>query len=284
MRTGRAAEGETLARKVLAQVDDPRSRLSSGTVANVRGILAQARHDLGLPAQAEAATEADVDDLRVKMPRSGALASRLVQLAEMRAARGRVDEAAALLREGETLWLRYAGSPVPAGVTHTIALAKARLALAQGEPRAALDHLAVIPSQQAPNRTLERLAVLADVERADAARRAGRPDEALHAAERALARLRAVSEHRLPLVEGRALVALGRAQAALGRRADAALTLGAALQLQEAQLPPSSLWLADARLALGELLPRSDPARSRQLLAAARAARAALASKAPGRP
>ncbi len=274
MRTGRMAEGESLARSVRDRIEDPQSRLSGGTVANVRGTLAFARYDLGLPAEADAAAQADVADLRIKMPRSGALAAGLVKLADIRTARGRYDEAAVLLREGEASWLRYAGTPTPDGVMQTITLAKARLALGRGEPQAAFELLAAMPPQTAPSRALERLALLADIERADAARRVGRLDEALRAAERAVVALQAVPDRRLPLVEGQALLALGRAQAASGRSVDAITTLSAAVKLQETQGHPSSLGLANARFALAELLARSDPVRARQLQAAAASARA----------
>jgi len=271
MRTGRMAEGESLANSVLRRINEPKARLSSGAAANVRGILASARFDLGLPKEADATTQADVDDLRVKMPRSGALGSRLVSLADVRTALGRYDEADVLLREGEALWLRYSGNPAPAGVIRTIALVRARLALARGESQVALEHLAAIPPHPAPAGAIERLALLAEIERSDAARRAGKLEAAMRAAEHAVAALRSVPNHRLPVVEGRALVALGRAQEAAGRSADAINTLNDAVNRHATQGHPSSLWLADAQFALGKALATSNPVRARQLLVAARA-------------
>jgi hypothetical protein len=82
MRTGRYTKGEALARSVLERLDDRGARYSTGTAANVRSILAGADLEVGLPQKAEVATLADIDDLRSKMPGSGALASRILLISD----------------------------------------------------------------------------------------------------------------------------------------------------------------------------------------------------------
>ena len=269
IRSGRHAEGEQLAQSVLTRIDQPKTRYSAGTIVNIRGILALARYELGLPAEADAATAADVDDLRATFPNSGALANRLLTLAEIRAMRGRDEEAEALLKEGEMRWRRFAGSMAGEALDQHLALSRARIANARGDAASALEHLKRIPLLT-PNPAVERAVLLGDVERSEAAQRAGRHDEALAAAQRALDAIRGRSLSGLAALEPRALVALGRAQLAVGNRAEALRSLQDAVGLHLKHGDPASLWLADAKIALGTAIARSDPARSRQLLSDAK--------------
>ena len=283
MRTGRIAEGEALAREVLARFDTPGARYSTGTLANVRTVLAAPYVELGVPRRAEAAIVADIDDLRATMPRSGTLALRQLTLAEIRVDQGGYDEAEQLLQESEVAWKTFVGDAAPARVFRLHALARAELALARRAASAALEQLAAIPPLAASTSSapIDGLAVVADIRRSEAALQVGQRDEALQAAERAVAALRATPAARVPVIEGRALVALGRAQVAAGRSAEALATLSEAVSLHERSGHRESLWLADAQLALAHALAARDPGRSRSLVAAARSIQASAGEVGP---
>ena len=275
MRTGKVGDGEALARSVLERLESKGARYSAGTAANIRSILASAYFELGVPHKADAATLADIEDLRTRFPRSSALAARLITIAEIRIAQGRYDESDALLRAGEAAWLGYLGEPAPAGALRTVARVRAELALARGDAAAALRLLRAVPPVQPSTAGADPTAVLAEIQRSEAARRAGNVGEALASADRALAALRAVPQLRVPVAEGRALVALGRAQGASGRSDEAIATLDGAVRVHSAAGHPTSLFLADAQIALATALDGRDRVRARELSSAARAIHAA---------
>jgi tetratricopeptide (TPR) repeat protein len=166
-------------------------------------------------------------------------------------------------------------------VLRTVARVRAELALARGEAAAALEHLRAIPPVQLSTAAADRATVLAEIQRSEAARRAGNVGEALASAERAVAALRAATQPPVPVVEGRALVALGRAQAASGRSDEAIATLGHAVHVHSTAGHPNSLFKADAQIALAGALAKRDPVRARELLSAARAVQAAVGEVGP---
>ena len=150
------------------------------------------------------------------------------------------------------------------------ALTRARLALAQGDAARALALLDAVPRLGSGHGPGERYQVHAEIERARAMIAAGRGADAAAAAERALADLRGLQGGRLPILEARALAALGRAQAASGDALAARSSFAEAVALHEQHGPALGLWRAEAEGALAALMVASDPAASRRLLASTR--------------
>ena len=269
LQTGRRDEGEALVKEVQARLDRPDSKISPGRIASIQGILASTRFDLGRPGEAEQATAADVDDLRATFPNSGTLASRHRRLAEIKIALGRYDEAERQLQLGEEVWRRFAGADRPAAGDQWFALTRARLLNARGDAVAALRELETIPAPSTSAANVQSIAIFADIERAQAAVQAGDARLGVVAGQRAVEALSHLAAGRLPVIEARALTAVGRAHAAQGNTGAARAALLRAVELHAAAGDPLGLWSAETKSELARVLAASDPPRSRSLLSAA---------------
>jgi len=275
LQSGRREEGEALANDVMARMTRPDAKIAAGRAADIRGILAAARFEFGLPADADEPTLADVIDLRATYPNSGALAMRLRTLAEIQNTMGRYEEALRSVAEGAEVWQRYAGPTPPPAISNPFALTRARLALTRGDFGEALSELERVSASPVSGDGTDPYLLQADIERSRAALGAGQPTLAMTAAQRVLNRLQTLPSGRLPVIEARALVALGRAQAALGETHAARTSLDRAVKLHQANGPALGLWRAEAEAALGNLIATSNPTEAGRLLASARRIRAA---------
>lgn len=125
------------------------------------------------------------------------------------------------------------------------------------------------------------LAVHAEIERARAALRLRDHELGRAAARRAVEAMQGHGGGRTPILEARALTALGRAEAAAGDAGAARAALAAAIRLHDGAGDALSLWRADTQRAYARVLATRDPARSKALLASARRILAAQPALAP---
>jgi serine/threonine-protein kinase len=185
LRSGRLREGlDERARIERAMAESPMP-VNAAVRADVGQLLAAPAIDLGQPGLARPALLADVEDLRKRLPTSGALAARLATLAEVEAVLGRVDAARALLAESERTWLAYVGDPPPPRVLHALSLSRARVALAAGAPKEALALMIELPRIDTAV-ALPELHGAAELVRAEAQIALGAKFAAIEAAERVL--------------------------------------------------------------------------------------------------
>jgi hypothetical protein len=211
------------------------------------GLLAKQMMDRGRPDQMAPQLQAEVKDLRRTLPRSPLLAHRERVWALSLAALGQLDAARQTLAVADAHWSAYAEGVATPLVNAEFALSRARVALAAGDPGAALTLLN--PTQPA----IASVAIERHIERARANLMLGHSDEALAAADAALLALSGLPEGGRPLsFQANALLVRGKALLATRDALGATASLESALQLRRANDLPGSLWHEQAALALAD--------------------------------
>ena len=274
-RTGRREEGRRLmaqaAAKAVPGSDVPDFVVA--VVAGIRGIASLAEGDL------DAATPLvalDVADVRANYPASAPLATALVTQAGLWSARGRYDEALALIDEAAAIELKVTPGAEAARM-NGYHLDRAAILVAAGRPWEALAALdRVVPPRFAQDLPLSPQDVQRRIVASGALLALRRTDDAAEQARAALALVEAApTRGYYPTLEADAAGRLGSALLPRGNAADARRALERAQALRANLDVPSSPWLADARLALAACL-RSlgEPAQATALERSALAATA----------
>jgi len=198
----------------------------------------------------------DLRDRRQHVPRSGSVAEREVELANVYTACGRYDEAQVLIDGAKLRWERYAGGAATPARNNPYLLAAARLQLARGLPEEAqrcLSQLAT-PATAAHGRFDDRI-VDAAAERALVALALG---EAGAARELANVDMDALDKQfgsaRMPHLRARLHLVRGRAQQVLGNLREAEADLRIALTIRRRHDDAASLWLAEVQIALAHCM------------------------------
>ncbi|HVF34837.1 MAG TPA: tetratricopeptide repeat protein, partial [Candidatus Saccharimonadia bacterium] len=224
-------------------------------VAVVSGIRASTLIAEGALAEAQPLVAVDIDDARRNFPDSHPLTGALRIQASLESALGRYEHADRLLAEATGIWGRIGGDADPA-LRNRFVLDRARVALARGDPDAALALLAdVVPSRNAARRSLSLDAIAVDLLSAQARILQRKSDEAALAAERALRTLQASPLRPYYVwIEADAMLRLGMAQHGLRDFASARSSLQRAVELREIVDVPTSPALAEAQLALAACL------------------------------
>jgi serine/threonine-protein kinase len=257
---GRSAEGDALHESVRSALRTNDPRHDAQMRSYMTGVLAKQMMDRGRPDQMAPRLQSEVEDLRRTLPRSPLLAHRERVWALSQAALGQLDAARQTLSVADAHWAAYAEGVATPLVNAEFALSRARIALAAGDPGAAL--VLLNPAQPA----VTSVAIERNIERARASLMLGQAVEALAEADAALRTLSGLPEGGRPvslqadalLVRGRALLATHDAPGATGN-------LEQALSLRRDNDLPGSLWREQAALALADawtLRGRSDLAAS----------------------
>jgi tetratricopeptide (TPR) repeat protein len=244
---GRSTEGDALHESVRSALRTNDPRHDAQMRSYMTGVLAKQMMDRGRPDQMAPLLQSEVEDLRRTLPRSPLLAHRERVWALSLAARGQLDAARQTLAVADAHWTAYAKGVATPLVNAEFALGRARIALAAGDPGAALELLN--PAQPA----VASVAIERNIERARANLMLGRPAEALEAAEAAFLTLSGLPEGGRPVtLQANALLVRGRALLAAHDTLGATSSLESALALRRANDLPGSLWHEQAALALAD--------------------------------
>ena len=254
--TSRRAEGRRLMESATAKVAPGALPPPPGyVVAVVSGIRGASLLTEGALEEAARLIAVDVADARQHYPDSSPLAFALRVQGSLYTALGRYDEADKLLVEASDIQRRIARAADPA-TNNRFLLERARLAIARGDPAAALEMLrGIVPPRHAARLPLPLDAIAASLLTADAKLRQQRFAEAAQSAQESLDALQASPlRDYYASFEAEASLRLGVAQHRTHDLSSARLNLERAVKLRESLDVSTSPWLAEAQLALAACL------------------------------
>jgi serine/threonine-protein kinase len=244
---GRSVEGDALHESVRSALRTNDPRHDAQMRSYMAGLLAKQMMDRGRPDQMAPQLQAEVEDLRRTLPRSPLLAHRERVWALSQAALGQFDAARQTLVVADAHWSAYAEGVATPFVNAEFALSRACVAIAAGDPGAALTLLN--PAQPA----IASVAIERHIERARANLMLGHADGALAAAGAALLALSGLPDGGRPVsFQANALLVRGKALLATRDALGATASLESALALRRANDLPGSLWHEQAALALAD--------------------------------
>jgi len=250
--TGRTDEGLALQAAARAAMERAPVRNDATFRADAADLVAATALARGRPQDAVPSLVADVEVLRTSFPRSTSRGSTELALAETWIALGRLDEARPMLADALAHRKESLGGIDEASAWLPYWRVQARLARAEGHPVKALEFLAAVPPDALRWADAEPIAI--EIERSHALRQAGRNDEAVQAARRALASLQSLpAPYSMPNREAAAWEALGAAVLALGHRDEARDAYSRAVALRRAHDAEGSLWLAEDERSLAAI-------------------------------
>ena len=269
---GRTEEAETLHATVRSELDNADNRIDRPLALHLRGQLGQRWLERGRPDFLLPILPPELEDLRHTLPRSALMAARLRQWAQALAALGKDAAAREALAESQATWTRF-GEGMPAPVIDSLfALASADMELSAARAEAALVALSRHPATDTRSR------INYPLRRARALLTLGQTEQAAAALQEGALEIAALPEAERPLpVRADLLLLDGRVQLALGDLATAEQRLRESLALRLRHDADNSLWVAEVRDALADVLAqRGQATAARDLRKAAAQARDAV--------